>query len=167
VGASEARLRALHTPGHASDHLCYLLEGPDEGLVFSGDHVMEGSTVVIAPPDGDMGAYLDSLRRLGGLRPRVTAIAPGHGGLITDPQERIEGYLGHRLAREEAIRRALGERVSASVEDLVAAVYRDVPAALHPVARFSVWAHLRKLHAEGRAWSDDPDDLGARWHQLG
>lgn len=158
-------LRALHTPGHASDHLCYLVE--EDGLLFSGDHVMDGSTVVIAPPDGDMAAYLDNLRRLASLD-GLAVIAPGHGGLIPDPRERLAAYLEHRMAREQAISEALVTLSSAgtgtaTVDELVAAVYTDVPPSLHPVARYSVWAHLRKLEAEGRAATADRDHLGAGW----
>jgi glyoxylase-like metal-dependent hydrolase (beta-lactamase superfamily II) len=144
--ATEFRLTALHTPGHASDHLCYLLER--SRLLFSGDHVMQGSTVVIRPPDGDMAIYLESLRRLLGLR--VRAIAPGHGHVIEDPIATVEGYLSHRSAREAAIVRALaaGDR---SVDEIVRRVYVDVAEELHPVARHSVYAHLLKLADEGRA----------------
>jgi glyoxylase-like metal-dependent hydrolase (beta-lactamase superfamily II) len=144
--ATEFRLTALHTPGHASDHLCFLLER--SRLLFSGDHVMQGSTVVIKPPDGDMAAYLDSLRRL--LTLRVRSIAPGHGYVIEDPTETVEGYLAHRSAREAAVLAALaaGDR---SVDEIVRRVYVDVAAELHPVARHSVYAHLLKLAGEGRA----------------
>ena len=144
--ATEFRLTALHTPGHASDHLCFLLER--SRLLFSGDHVMQGSTVVIKPPDGDMAAYLDSLRRL--LTLRVRSIAPGHGYVIEDPTETVEGYLAHRSAREAAIVEALvaGDR---SVDEIVRRVYVDVADELHPVARHSVYAHLLKLVGEGRA----------------
>ena len=156
---SEFTLRSLHTPGHASNHLCFLLE--DERLLFSGDHVMSGSTVVIAPPDGDMAAYLDALRRLEGID--MDAIAPGHGAQIHDPQAKVAEYLTHRLAREGAIASALAAAGNTSVEALVEAVYVDVPEALHPIARYSVWAHLRKLAADGLARAADVDDLGARW----
>ena len=158
-------LRAVHTPGHASNHLCYLLE--DDGLFFSGDHIMSGSTVVIAPPDGDMAAYLASLERLRQIDLR--AIAPGHGELIADPTAKIDEYITHRLAREAAIASALAVRAAAggTIADLVSDVYVDVPEVLHPVARFSVWAHLRKLAGEGRATSDDVDDVGARWAAAG
>jgi glyoxylase-like metal-dependent hydrolase (beta-lactamase superfamily II) len=144
--ATEFRLTAVHTPGHASDHLCYLLERAR--LLFSGDHVMQGSTVVIRPPDGDMSAYLESLRRV--LAMRVRAIAPGHGHLIEDPGATLEGYLSHRLEREASILGALaaGDR---SIDDIVRRVYVDVPDELHPVARHSVHAHLLKLAHEGRA----------------
>ena len=142
--ATEFRLTALHTPGHASDHLCYLLER--SRLLFSGDHVMQGSTVVIKPPDGDMAAYLESLRRL--LTLRVRAIAPGHGHLIEDPTAAVEGYLAHRSAREAAILGALaaGDR---SVDEIVRRVYVDVADELHPVARHSVHAHLLEAGRRG------------------
>ena len=144
--ATEFRLTARHTPGHASDHLCYLLER--SRLLFSGDHVMQGSTVVIKPPDGDMAAYLESLRRL--LTMRVRAIAPGHGHLIEDPTAAVEAYLAHRSAREGEILAALaaGDR---SVDEIVSRVYAEVAAELHPIARHSVYAHLLKLLGEGRA----------------
>jgi glyoxylase-like metal-dependent hydrolase (beta-lactamase superfamily II) len=141
-----AEIVALHTPGHASNHLCYELAG--EQVIFSGDHVMQGSTVVISPPDGDMAAYLDSLRRVRHRHPE--AIAPGHGTLIDDPDAVLAYYIDHRLAREAAIAAALAQRGSATVDLLVADVYTDVPEALHPVARYSVHAHLLKLSAEGR-----------------
>lgn len=157
VEATEFRLTALHTPGHASNHLCFLLE--EERVLFSGDHIMEGSTVVIAPPDGDMAAYLASLERLRKLRLR--AIAPGHGHLIDSPMAVIDGYLSHRRAREEAIAAALTDAGTATIDEIVTRVYVDVPAALHPVARHSVHAHLRKLAAEGRAAGDG---LDGPWH---
>jgi glyoxylase-like metal-dependent hydrolase (beta-lactamase superfamily II) len=154
IEATEFRLAALHTPGHASNHLCFLLE--EERLLFTGDHIMQGSTVVIAPPDGDMTAYLEQLERLRGLRLR--AIAPGHGDLIDDPKGVIDQYLAHRRAREEAIHAALAGAGSATVDELVAAVYVDVDPSMHPVARYSVWAHLRKLATEGRAVGAELDD---------
>jgi len=153
--ATEFRLKALHTPGHASDHLCYLLE--QERLLFSGDHVMEGSTVVIAPPDGDMAAYLDALRRLREVRLR--AIAPGHGHLIENPKAKFDEYLTHRAQREAAILAAV-EAGETTVDAIVLRVYVDVPEALHPIARHSVYAHLLKLATEGRV---EGSDLDGRW----
>jgi glyoxylase-like metal-dependent hydrolase (beta-lactamase superfamily II) len=143
--ATEFTLTAVHTPGHASNHLCYLLERAR--VLFSGDHVMQGSTVVIRPPDGDMRAYLESLRRL--LTLRLEAIAPGHGHLIEDPDAAVEAYLTHRAEREGEVISALaaGDR---TVDEIVARVYASVAAELHPVARHSVHAHLLKLAAEGR-----------------
>ena len=152
-------LRAIHTPGHASNHLCYRLA--EEDLLFSGDHIMSGSTVVIAPPDGDMTAYLDALENL--RQYRLSAIAPGHGPWIDDPWAKVDEYITHRHLREQAIVRALATAGRAKVEDIVQAVYTDVPAELHPIARFSVWAHLRKLATEGAAKADDPDSLDTVW----
>ncbi|MBW3668633.1 MAG: MBL fold metallo-hydrolase [Actinobacteria bacterium] len=163
LDATGFRLRALHTPGHASNHLCYRLEG--ERLLFSGDHIMSGSTVVIAPPDGDMSAYLAALERLKGID--LDGLAPGHGPYLDDPHAVIDYYLAHRRAREEAIAEALLHAGRARVPELVEAVYTDVPDVLHPIARWSVWAHLRKLAAEGRARSDDADDIDAEWRSAG
>ena len=153
--AGEFRLKALHTPGHASNHLCYLLE--DEHLLFSGDHIISGSTVAIGPPDGDMGAYLSSLRRLDDMD--IRTIAPGHGAVIDDPMAKVQEYVAHRLAREETVAAALSAIGRATVDELVPAVYQDVAEALHPIARRSLWAHLRKLEDDGRAISDARDDL--------
>ena len=163
VTEGDLALDVVHTPGHASNHLCYLASAGSERVLFSGDHVMGGSTVVIAPPDGDMRVYLASLRRLLALVPPVSVIAPGHGPLLPDPVATVEGYLAHRLAREAAVLEALRRRGEARVEELVADVYIDVPNELHPIARYSVWAHLLKLAAEGRARSDRPGELGASW----
>lgn len=153
------RLTALHTPGHASNHLCYRLEGAR--ILFSGDHIMSGSTVVIAPPDGDMVAYLDALERLRGEA--MDGVAPGHGAWIDDPAAKIEEYLAHRRAREAAIEAALRAAGTASVEQLVEAVYTDVPDELHPIATWSMWAHLRKLAQEQRASCVLPDEKDAMW----
>lgn len=154
-------LRALHTPGHASNHLCWLLEG--EQMLFSGDHVMQGSTVVIRPPDGDMAQYLSSLRRLLELAPPLQAIAPGHGSLLEEPEAVVSGIVAHRLERERLVAEALAGAGRASVDDLLPTVYTDVPEILHPVARYSLWAHLRKLADDGRASAADSDDIGTLW----
>jgi glyoxylase-like metal-dependent hydrolase (beta-lactamase superfamily II) len=156
IEATEYHLQVIHTPGHASDHLCYLL--PEERTLFTGDHIMQGSTVVIAPPDGDMTAYLASLARLKEIRPRLRAIAPGHGYLIDNPNEVIDDYIEHRLEREQQVLRELQSSGSATISDLVERIYIGVPEELHPVAAYSVWAHLRKLAAEGRVVGDALDD---------
>jgi glyoxylase-like metal-dependent hydrolase (beta-lactamase superfamily II) len=124
---------------------------------------MSGSTVVIAPPDGDMAVYLESLERVRQRAPR--RIAPGHGGVIDDPAAVLDGYLRHRLEREAQVLASLRAAPEGGVtpEQLVAAIYVDVPAALHPVAKYSVWAHLRKLAEDGKAVSPDSDDLAAPW----
>lgn len=156
-------LRAIHTPGHASNHLCFLLE--EEGVLVAGDHVMDGSTVVITPPDGDMAEYLAAVERLRSWEPPIRAIAPAHGHLIADPAAKLSGYLTHRAERERQVVDALAAAspVGADTAALVEAIYTDVPEVLHPVARFSVWAHLRKLAVEGRAVVTDPDDPDAIW----
>lgn len=153
------RLEAIHTPGHASNHLCFRLD--QERLLFSGDHVMSGSTVVVAPPDGDMAAYLVALERVRGLD--LDGLAPGHGPFVDDPRSVVDGYLRHRHEREAAIVAALHAAGRARVPELVEAVYTDVPDVLHPIARWSVWAHLRKLEAEGFAHATDIDDIDAVW----
>lgn len=153
IEATEFRLTALHTPGHASNHLCYKLE--EEHLLFTGDHVMSGSTVVINPPDGDMATYLESLRRVRALR--LKKIAPGHGHLIEDPYDVLDHYLAHRAERETAILGALRSEGTTTIDDLVESIYVDVVDELHPVARQTVHAHLRKLADEGHATGDDLD----------
>jgi glyoxylase-like metal-dependent hydrolase (beta-lactamase superfamily II) len=156
IEATEFHLTALHTPGHASNHLCYLLN--EERTLFSGDHIMQGSTVVVAPPDGDMSAYLASLERLKRLRPRLRSIAPGHGHVIDDPIGVIDDYISHRLERERQVIDALRARGSADIPQLVADVYTDVPVEMHGWARYSLWAHLRKLAGDGLARGDGLDD---------
>jgi len=140
-------LRALHTPGHASNHLCYLLE--NTRMLFTGDHVMQGSTVVINPPDGDMRAYLASLERL--LGEDILILAPGHGYLIGEPHREARRLIRHRLAREQKVVWALERMNAPTLEELVAEVYDDVAPRLHGVAQRSLRAHLEKLAAEGRA----------------
>jgi glyoxylase-like metal-dependent hydrolase (beta-lactamase superfamily II) len=140
-------LRAVHTPGHASNHLCYLFE--EERLLFTGDHVMQGSTVVISPPDGNMQAYFASLEKL--LRLDLAALAPGHGRLITTPHDEVRRLVAHRLQREARVFGALARKNPATLDELVVLAYDDVSEKLHPVARRSLHAHLIKLAAEGRA----------------
>ncbi len=143
------RLRALATPGHASDHLCWLLE--EQRVLLSGDHVMDKVTVVVAPPDGNMAQYLESLRRVAELVPPLEAIAPGHGRLLGSPRLVVEAVIAHRLDREQLVVAALDAAGTATPDDLVPVVYADVDAARFGVARLSLWAHLRKLAEEGRA----------------
>jgi hydroxyacylglutathione hydrolase len=138
-------LHALHTPGHASDHLCYYLE--EERALFTGDLILGGSTTVIPPDDGDLGDYMASLRRV--LALDVQRIYPAHGPVLEPARPVIEGYIAHRLEREAQILDALAAGTE-TVADVVARVYRDVPGALHPVARLSVLSHLVKLEREGR-----------------
>ena len=157
VRVGDMALRAIHTPGHASNHVCYLLEG--SGMLFSGDHVMQGSTVVIGPPDGNMQLYLQSLARL--QREPVTRIAPGHGTVIEDAQAEVARLIAHRLQREAKVGERLRRAGRATIDVLVASVYDDVDPRLHPVAKGSLLAHLLKLEADGRAARDDAAD--ATW----
>jgi glyoxylase-like metal-dependent hydrolase (beta-lactamase superfamily II) len=128
---------------------------------------MQGSTVVISPPDGDMAQYLASLERLRTWRPKLKAIAPGHGLRIDDPEAKLVEYIEHRLARERQIAETLRSTGPTTPEALVALIYTDVDEELHPVARKSVWAHLRKLRDDGLVESADPDDIDAIWSASG
>jgi len=147
IEATEFVLRAVHTPGHASNHLCYLLE--QERMLFSGDHIMDGSTVVIRPPDGDMAAYLAQLERLKAWRPRLRSIAPGHGYLIEQPIAKIDEYLDHRRDREQQVLTCVKSGTS-KVPDIVAELYPDLLEELVPMAQGTVEAHLLKLKDEKR-----------------
>jgi glyoxylase-like metal-dependent hydrolase (beta-lactamase superfamily II) len=147
---SEVTLTAIHTPGHASNCVCYLLE--DERLVFTGDHVLEGVSPVILPPDGDMSAYMQSLERLQSYD--FERIAPGHGGVMEHGKRVVEALRRHRLAREDKVLRALGSRAAATLEELTAAVYDDVPVELHVWAKLTLEAHLIKLVRDGRVGHD-------------
>jgi glyoxylase-like metal-dependent hydrolase (beta-lactamase superfamily II) len=158
VSVGEFTLRALHTPGHASNHLCYLLAGT--GLLFTGDHLMQGSTVVISPPDGSMSEYFQSLARL--QKEPVTRLAPGHGLVIEEAQAEISRIVAHRLQREAKVVARLNQLGVANVDTLVVSVYDDVDARLHPVAKGSLLAHLLKLEQEGRVVRDSADS-NASW----
>jgi glyoxylase-like metal-dependent hydrolase (beta-lactamase superfamily II) len=139
-------LRAVRTPGHASNHVCYFFE--EQKLLFTGDHVMQGSTVVISPPDGDMQAYFASLEKLFPLD--IAAFAPGHGRLITTPHDEVRRLIAHRLKREEKVLGALKRKTPATLDELVPLAYDDVSEKLYPPARRSLHAHLIKLAREGR-----------------
>ncbi len=146
IGCGDFSLRAVHTPGHASNHLCYLLV--EDKLLFTGDHVMQGSTVVITPPDGDMGAYLRSLEDL--LSLDMNCIAPGHGHLITGPHDEARKLIAHRLKREQKVVDGFIAKNPATLDELVPVVYADTPVKLHGAAKRSLHAHLLKLEADGR-----------------
>jgi len=141
-------LRVIHTPGHASNHLCFLLE--EEKLLFTGDQVMQGSTVVINPPDGDMSAYLSALQGL--MEEDLDWLAPGHGFLVAQPKQVLAALIAHRLRREAKVRAGLEAAAQpANLDYLVQRVYDDVPAGLHGLAKRSLLAHLLKLQADGVA----------------
>ncbi len=144
VGGS--RIDVVHTPGHAEDHLCFRIAD----VLFTGDHIMGGSSVVVE----DMGSYMASLEKLRGTG--LTMLHPGHGEDIEDPDRVIDWYLAHRRQRHEEILEAIRSG-AASTDDIVEVVYRDVDRALHPLAARSVRAHLRLLSEEGRIASAGPD----------
>ncbi len=145
-------LRAVHTPGHAQDHLCYYLE--EERALFTGDVILGVGTTVIPLDGGDLGDYLDTLRRLQTLD--LARIYPGHGPPIDTPQEKIAEYLAHRLKREAQIVEELQGGVK-TVPEIVASIYRSYPAHLHGAAGQSVFSHLLKLEREGRVSGDEGD----------
>jgi glyoxylase-like metal-dependent hydrolase (beta-lactamase superfamily II) len=145
--APGATLRVLHTPGHASNHLCFLLE--EEKTLFTGDHLMQASTVVINPPDGDMAAYLRTLRAL--LAEDIEWLAPGHGFLMAQPHQAVQAVINHRLKREAKVLATLRAHAPATLEQLLPHAYDDVDPRLLPVAARSLLAHLDKLRTEGVA----------------
>jgi glyoxylase-like metal-dependent hydrolase (beta-lactamase superfamily II) len=144
IAYAGGRLRAVHTPGHESGHCCYY--DPDRRWLFTGDLILGQGTVVVAPPDGDMIAYLASLRAL--LALDLSCIYPGHGPAIERPYEKINEYLEHRAMRERQILAALEAGV-ATIPEIVARLYAEIHPALHGAAALTVRAHLGKLEREG------------------
>lgn len=149
VGFGAEAVSVVATPGHTPDHLCYRVGD----VLFTGDHVMGGSTVIV----DDMGDYLKSLRLIRGVG--LERIYPGHGPVIDDPDSVVAEYIAHRLDREAQILRAI-DSGAGSVGAIVQSVYSDVAPVLHPAAAISVGAHLRKLAADGVV-EDDP--AGFTW----
>jgi glyoxylase-like metal-dependent hydrolase (beta-lactamase superfamily II)/8-oxo-dGTP pyrophosphatase MutT (NUDIX family) len=155
----DSTLCILHTPGHVSNHICLLLE--EDGLLFSGDHILSGSTTVITPPDGDMRDYVAQLHRLAGEP--FDYILPAHGHVIANGKREVARLIAHRMAREAKVINALGTAGTAvTVDELVMTAYDDVDPAIRPVAKRSLTAHLLKLRADGLAAND-----GARWRLIG
>ncbi len=142
-------LRAIHTPGHAPDHLCFYLE--EERALFTGDVVLGVGTTVIPLDGGDLGQYLDTLRNL--LTLDVQRIYPGHGPVIDNAKAKIQQYLDHRLERERQILAELSGGTK-TIMEMVRSIYRDYPANLHAPASQSVESHLIKLEREGRVARD-------------
>lgn len=157
IGTAAGVLKVLHTPGHASNHLCFLLE--NEQMLFAGDHIMQGSTVVINPPDGDMKAYLHSLDRL--LQEHIRWIAPAHGFLIGHVQSVIDWLMTHRLTREQKVVKVLKAHGPDTLKELTKHAYDDVPPAIHGLASRSLLAHLIKLQQEERA-----REVEGRWESI-
>jgi ribonuclease/clavin/mitogillin len=145
VETEGATLRAIHTPGHSPDHLCYYLE--EEHALFTGDVVLGAGTTVIPDDTGDLSQYMDSLHRL--LELELETIYPAHGPVIHNPEEKIREYIAHRELREQQILESLGHG-PLEVMAIVKRIYVDVPQYLHPAAAGSVRSHLKKLGKEGR-----------------
>jgi len=148
----------IHTPGHASDHLCFLLQ--EERALFSGDLILNGSTTVIPDEDGDLALYLDSLKRVQSLG--VRRIYPAHGPVIEDGPGKIQEFIDHRLLRERQILETLGGGAR-TIPEIVKIVYADVSTALHRVAAMSVHSHLRKLKHEERVSEETAAGGPSRW----
>lgn len=135
----------VHTPGHTSDHVAFWLER--DGGLFTGDAVLGRGTSVIDPPEGDLAAYLRSLRRMRDLGPRT--LYPGHGPIVLEGRLKLEEYRAHRDEREQQILAALAG-AARSIVDVVDVVYATYPPDVRPLASRSVLAHLKKLEGEGR-----------------
>jgi glyoxylase-like metal-dependent hydrolase (beta-lactamase superfamily II) len=159
VATEGATLRAVYTPGHAEDHLCFVLE--EEQSLFSGDNVLGVGTTVIPAQGGDLLDYMRSLARLQQETPR--AIYPAHGPRIDDGVAKLAEYVAHRNAREREILAAMQDGASL-IPEIVATVYAAYPVALHGPARQSVCSHLLKLEREGRVRRDGAVAIDARWH---
>lgn len=145
--AGHDSLRAIYTPGHRFDHLCFLLE--KQRILFAGDLVSGISTVVISPPEGDLLDYMKSLERLQDME--IAEMIPAHGPIIPNAQDKLAEYIEHRMQREQQILHALQTLPSGStISTMVPTIYADVDPRLYPVAARSVEAHLLKLEREGR-----------------
>jgi len=162
VETEGARLRAVYTPGHAPDHLCFMLE--EEQNLFSGDNVLGIGTTVIPGGSGDLGDYMDSLERLRAEAPRQ--IYPAHGPRIDHGVAKIEEYIGHRRERERQIVAALAAGLR-DVPAIVRRIYVGYPESLFAAAGQSVTAHLLKLAREGRARPETADDGTSLWRLVG
>jgi len=149
------RIRCLYTPGHVDNHVCFYIE--NDGVLITGDHIMQGTTVVIIPPHGSMKKYIESLELLKAYP--LKQLAPGHGEMIDNPYEEIDRIIHHRLARENKVFMAMKDYVSAPIDELLEVVYDDVHPSMHPFAELSLEAHLIKLAEEKKIYFDD-----ARWH---
>ncbi|MBI1802739.1 MAG: MBL fold metallo-hydrolase [Chloroflexi bacterium] len=145
VALGDRALVVIHSPGHAGDCVCFYDER--EGVLFTGDTVLGVGTSVIAPPEGDVSAYLDALQRLKSFPAKV--IAPGHGPIITRPRAKLDEYIEHRLMRERQIIAEL-QSGPKTIADLVAEIYKEVDKSLHRAAAWSVSAHLERLRQAGK-----------------
>ncbi len=151
AGGVSHSLQVIHTPGHAANHLCLVLL--EDGLLFSGDHILNGSTTVVDPPDGDMTAYLASLDALAAACDRhgIEFILPAHGHVLGFARRAIDLLKAHRLQREARIVAAMRQRPTGTLEDWVELAYADVPPRMWPVAKRSLLAHVQRIEALGLA----------------
>lgn len=147
----DVRLAVRHTPGHAADHVAFELS--ESGFLLAGDALMNDATVVILPPDGDMGAYLTTLERLAALEPRC--IAPAHGGTLDDPQREISEVIAHRREREAQVLKVLSTVEARTAEMVADRLYPQLYDHLKSMAALQVQAHLLHLAEQGRALADD------------
>jgi glyoxylase-like metal-dependent hydrolase (beta-lactamase superfamily II) len=155
-----ATLSVVATPGHTADHVAFFAAG--DGALFTGDAVLGRGTSVIDPPEGDLVAYVRSLRRMRELAPRT--IYPGHGPVVLRALAKLDEYLQHRAAREEQVLAALGDGWR-SAEEMVAEIYADHPPEVHALAARSTLANLLKLEVEGRVDKRLKDGI-ARWSRI-
>ena len=146
ISTDEYSLEIIHTPGHASNHLCFYIK--EIKCLLTGDHIMDGSTVVIAPPDGNMTEYINSLRLLEEYE--INYFAPGHGNIMKEPKKTINSIIRHRLSRESKVFRCVEKKQNSNINQLLLLVYDDVPEMLHPIAKMSLLAHLIKLEEDGK-----------------
>ncbi|MET0146333.1 MAG: MBL fold metallo-hydrolase [Ilumatobacteraceae bacterium] len=146
-------ISGVHTPGHTSNHLCFAFR--EQGVLFPGDHVMGWSTTVVSPPDGDMAAYIESLRKVAG-RPMDRTYWPTHGPPIDQPQRYVDALVEHRLVRERQVLEAVAAGCH-EIPAIVALLYADVDEGLHKPAGRSVLSHLVKLIADGAVRVRAPD----------
>jgi len=158
VAGTGWRFQAVHTPGHTSNHLCFAL--PDAGILFSGDHVMGWSTSVIAPPDGDMAAYMASLDKL--LRRRDAVYWPTHGPAITEPERHVRAFVAHRREREAGIVDCLKSGAE-TIPQIVERLYVGLNPSLRGAAGRSVLAHLIDLIGRGIVAGDGPPTVAAHY----
>lgn len=151
LDCGEFTIELIHTPGHVSNHFCYLLK--EEKFLFTGDHILQGTTSVILPPDGDMSDYMTSLEQ---LRDRdLLFLAPGHGDIMNDPIGAIDDLIAHRVARENKVVASLRKLEPTDLDNLTLSVYDDVASHLIPWAKLTLEAHLLKLKKESRAEERD------------
>jgi glyoxylase-like metal-dependent hydrolase (beta-lactamase superfamily II) len=146
IRGGDIELLAVHTPGHTRDHLCFF--DAATRTLYSGDHILNGTTSVVIPGEGNMSDYMASLRRVQALQP--LAILPGHGERVDDAGALIDEYIAHRLEREAQVLAAAQVRTAFAPMDLVPTLYADYPVEVYPLAAWTVQAHLDKLVDDGR-----------------